>query len=268
MGSVVEDNLAGCMSAAVFMAVAGALSAAWGGSDSGAGSASLTTAASVSGEAAVDEAAAAFLAGAGELVALVLGAEVRGVIFADVRGMALVAVGGLATERETGRVGGEAVGRVVRGVAPDVEAVVGAEVTDLLAERDAGRETDEAALAAVAAAGLVTERDAGLLGVASALTMAVAEAAFGGFAALLVVGRVVTEREAGREVGGAGTAVGGRGEREVRDLLAGRVVGCGRAATAGERANVGMRDGKSLLGLTVGMAAVSFVPMCQLEVKN
>lgn len=174
-------------------------------------------AASVSGEVTVGVVAvAALLAGAGELVALVLGAEVRGV--------AALAVVGLATDREAGRVAGEGAGLIREIVADEEEAVEEDEVTDLLVERVAGFEAEtDGAGAAVAdgAAVLLTDREVGLLGVA----VVAGEAAFVTFTAVLLVDRVVTERDAGREGGSAEAAVGGRGEEEVSDLLAGRAVG-------------------------------------------
>ena len=230
-----------------------ALSEACCGRDSGAGTALLMTAARVRGEVAVGGVlAAALLPSAGELVALVLGAEVRGVAFAD--------VAGLTTDRETGRAAGEA-GGLVRGVAPDEEAVDEEEVTDLLAERDAGLEADAAGVRFVdAVPALLTDREAGRVGVA----LLAGEAACVGFAAVLLVGRVVTEREAGREVGGADLSVGGRGEEDVTDLLAEREVVCvtgGVAFTEGNRASVGMRDGSSLPASRGGMARQAFGSM-------
>ena len=178
---------------------------------SGFGIALLTVAARVRGDDTVGGVAAAVLLLTGELVALEPGA--------DVRGVARFAVGGLATERETGRVGGETVGRI-RGFALLDDTVLDDEVTVLLAdEREAGRGTDGAGLAAAEKADLLTDRAAGLVGVA----LVAGEAAFADFTAVTAFGRVVTEREAGRDTVGAGVALTGRGEAVVKDRLAGLV---------------------------------------------
>ena len=242
-----EASRAASMTEEVSSAFDDELSAAGGGRESGAGMASVAAAARVSGDAAAERVAAAFLLGAGELVAFVLGA-VRRVV-------AAVAAAGLVTDRETGRVAGEAVA-LVRGVA-EVETVDDEDVTDRLVDRETGRVTGRVTAktgreAVEAAGALLTERDAGLVGVA----VAAREAALVADAAELVVGRVVTEREAGREgTGGAASVVGGRGEEDVRDLLAGRAAVCTTGATAGERIIVGMRDGSSLRGVDDVMAA-------------
>ena len=212
--------------------------------------------------------AALLLLRCGELVALVLGA--------DARTGAVAVVGLPATEREAGRVGGEAKGWI-RGVVvvedevTDREAgrvgeeaagwmrgvaVAEVEATDLLAERVAGRDTDGAGagVGAMETGARVTDRDAGLVAVGEAL--AAGEAVLAGLTALaVVVGRVVTEREAGREVvAGAALLVVGRGEADIRDVLAVRGVVPFNGATMGRRDSIGMRDGISLPAWTGGIA--------------